>query len=142
MIAAARFALAFVASARLLAPATVLAQPAGAAPACAERDGTRWTEPLLRPFDDGDTHPGFAAFRREVRAIVVRRDVEGAQLIGIDDLGRYVVAAHSERRAVVPIVERIIDEEIAMLRERIVLRSDGAARKHHAQAAVAAPLAV
>ena len=66
------------------------------------------------------------------------RDIAGAKLIGIDDLGPYVVAAHSGRRAVVPIVERIVDEEIAMLRERILLRSDGAARKQHAESAVAA----
>ncbi len=76
MTAAARHLLATVAVAWLLVPATTLAQPAGAAPACAERDGTRWTEPVLSPFDDGDTQPGFAAFRREVAAIVARRDVE------------------------------------------------------------------
>lgn len=68
--------LASVAVAWLLLPATTLAQPVGAAPACAERDGTRWTEPLLHPYDEGDTQPAFAAFRREVRAIVARRDVE------------------------------------------------------------------
>jgi hypothetical protein len=31
---------------------------------------------VLRPFDEGGLRPGFAAFRREVRAIVARRDVE------------------------------------------------------------------
>ena len=86
MIAAARYVLALVVVARLLASATVLAQPAGAAPACAERDGTRWTEPLLRPFDDGDTRPGFAAFRREVRAIVARRDVEALMRLAHPDI--------------------------------------------------------
>lgn len=50
------------------------------------------------------------------------RQVAGAQLIGIDDLGRYVVAAHAERSAVVPSVERIIDEELASLRLRLAHR--------------------
>ena len=44
------------------------------------------------------------------------RRVAGAQLIGIDDLGAYISAAHTERRAVVPTVEHIVDEELALLR--------------------------
>lgn len=51
-------------------------------------------------------------------AIAVR-DVPGAQLIGIDDLGAYISFAHSERRAVVPEVERIVDEELDLLRARL-----------------------
>ena len=50
------------------------------------------------------------------------RQVAGAQLIGIDDLGSYVAAAHAERSAVVPFVERIIDEEIMSLRLRLAHR--------------------
>jgi glutamyl-tRNA reductase len=51
------------------------------------------------------------------------RDVTGAQLIGIDDLGSYVAAAHAERRAVVPTVERIVDEELALVQARLTERT-------------------
>lgn len=78
--------LASVTLAALLWPASTFAQPAGTAPACAERDGTRWVEPALRPFDDGETQPGFAAFRREVRAIVARRDVEAMVRLAHPDI--------------------------------------------------------
>ncbi len=73
----------------LLAPvafAWLLAQPAGAAPACAQRAGERWTEPVLRPSDDGGSRPEFAAFRREVRAIVARRDVEALVRLAHPDI--------------------------------------------------------
>lgn len=86
MTIAARLVLAFTALAWLLVPATTLAQSAGAAPACAERRGARWTEPVLPPSDDGDTHLGFAAFRRELRAIVARRDVEALVRLSHPDI--------------------------------------------------------
>jgi len=50
------------------------------------------------------------------------RSVSGAKVIGIDDLGPYVVAAHAERRAVIPVVERIVGEELALLEERLAAR--------------------
>jgi len=50
------------------------------------------------------------------------RCVTGAHLIGIDDLGGYINTAHTERRAVVPSVESIIDEELALLRVRLERR--------------------
>jgi len=53
---------------------------------------------------------------------VAVRHVTGAHLIGIDDLGAYVEAVHMERRAVVPTVERIIEEELALLRVRLARR--------------------
>ena len=71
------------------------------------------------------------------------RDIAGAKLIGIDDLGPYVVAAHAERRAVVPIVERIIGEELAILKARIAVRLTDAPRKHAVQSGrIASPIAV
>lgn len=51
------------------------------------------------------------------------RDVAGAQLIGIDDLGPYISVAHTERRAVVPSVEQIIEEELFVLRARLARRN-------------------
>jgi len=51
------------------------------------------------------------------------RDVTGAKLIGIDDLGPYISVAHAERRAVVPSVERIVEEELDALRRRLARRS-------------------
>jgi glutamyl-tRNA reductase len=50
------------------------------------------------------------------------RCVAGAHLIGIDDLGAYISTAHTERRAVVPSVERIIDEELGQFRVRLERR--------------------
>jgi glutamyl-tRNA reductase len=54
---------------------------------------------------------------------VAVRHVPGAKLIGIDDLGRYVNALHAERRAVVPNVERVIDEELESLQLRLARRN-------------------
>ena len=51
---------------------------------------------------------------------VTVREVAGAQLIGIDDLGNYVAAARAERSAMAPLVEQIVDEEIASLHLRLV----------------------
>ncbi len=56
------------------------------------------------------------------------RDVVGAQLIGIDDLGPYISVAHTERRAVMPSVERIVDEELDRLRVQIARRTRCATR--------------
>jgi len=71
------------------------------------------------------------------------RDIAGAKLIGIDDLGPYVVAAHAERRAVIPIVERIIGEELSILRERIAVRLTDSPRKRTVQAErIPSPIAV
>jgi glutamyl-tRNA reductase len=61
------------------------------------------------------------------------RCVTGATLIGIDDLGGYITGAHIERRAVVPAVERIIEEELALLRVRLQRRAGPA---HHIAAAM------
>lgn len=61
---------------------------------------------------------------------VAVRHITGAHLIGIDDLGPYVAAAHAERRAVVPTVERIIDEELAQLRIRFAQRIPAQAAVH------------
>lgn len=58
------------------------------------------------------------------------RHVAGAQLIGIDDLGPYVCAAHTERRRVAPTVERIIDEEVLLLQARLARRTPAAATRH------------
>lgn len=58
------------------------------------------------------------------------RHVVGAQLIGIDDLGPYVCAAHAERRSVAPVVERIIDEEVLLLEARIARRTPASAVRH------------
>jgi glutamyl-tRNA reductase len=70
---------------------------------------------------------------------VAVRNVPGAQLIGIDDLGGYVSAAHSERRAVIPIVERIVTEEITALQARIARRNSVPT---HGDAASAVTMAV
>lgn len=59
---------------------------------------------------------------------VAVRQVLGAQLIGIDDLGRYISAAHSDRRAMVPAVERIVEQELALLRVRLARRTAVAPR--------------
>lgn len=70
----------------LLVPATALAQAGGAAPACGQRAGAQWVEPVLRPFNEGGSRPDFAAFRREVRAIVARRDVEALVRLAHPDI--------------------------------------------------------
>jgi glutamyl-tRNA reductase len=71
------------------------------------------------------------------------RTIAGAKLIGIDELGPYVVAAHAERRAVVPIVERIIDEELTILKQRIADRLTDAPRKRATRPErIAGPIAV
>lgn len=62
---------------------------------------------------------------------VTVRNVPGAQLIGIDDLGPYIAAAHSERRFMVPAVERIVEEELAILCVRLARRLPTAARATH-----------
>ncbi|MFI5238922.1 MAG: glutamyl-tRNA reductase [Gemmatimonadales bacterium] len=67
------------------------------------------------------------------------RRVPGAQLIGIDDLGSYVAAAHSERRVVVPAVERLIEEELDLLRMRLARRHPAPA---HDDATIATTMAV
>ncbi len=59
--------------------------------------------------------------------VSVRR-VAGANLIGIDDLGAYIAASHGERRAMIPTVELMVDEEIAALRLRLARRSAVTAR--------------
>jgi glutamyl-tRNA reductase len=56
------------------------------------------------------------------------RDVTGAQLIGIDDLGAYITAGHAERAAVVPLVERIVEDELSALHARLSRRSENVAR--------------
>ena len=71
------------------------------------------------------------------------RSVAGAKLIGIDDLGPYVVAAHAERRAVIPVVERIIGEELAVLKERLAARSTATTPRRPSESArIASPIAV
>jgi len=71
------------------------------------------------------------------------RSVPGAKLIGIDDLGPYVVAAHAERRAVIPMVERIIGEELAILEERLAARSTATTLRRPSESArIASPIAV
>jgi glutamyl-tRNA reductase len=60
---------------------------------------------------------------------VAVRQVSGARLVGIDELGEYVAAAQGERHAMTPLVERIIDEEIASLRLHIDGRERGVQRK-------------
>jgi glutamyl-tRNA reductase len=71
---------------------------------------------------------------------VAVREVAGAQLIGIDDLGTYVSLAHSERRAVVPEVERIVDDELAELRDRV--HGHRVRRPAHASRATTTPIPV
>ncbi len=58
------------------------------------------------------------------------RHIAGVQLIGIDDLGPYVCAAHAERRRVAPTVERIIDEEVLLLQSRLARRSPATTPRH------------
>jgi glutamyl-tRNA reductase len=55
---------------------------------------------------------------------VAVRQVPGAQLIGIDDLGDYVTAAHTERKLAVPAVEKIIEEELAALELSLMQRNN------------------
>jgi glutamyl-tRNA reductase len=59
---------------------------------------------------------------------VAVRSVSGAQLIGIDDLGPYIAAAHTNRRAMIPAVEWIVEEELALMRVRLARRATGATR--------------
>ncbi len=59
---------------------------------------------------------------------VAVRQVVGANLVGIDDLGAYITAGHAERRAMVPAVERLVDSELAMLRMRLARRNSVAPR--------------
>ncbi len=57
------------------------------------------------------------------------RRVAGTQLIGIDDLAPYIAAAHCERRAVVPGVERLVEEELGTLSDRLARRVITTARR-------------
>ncbi len=50
------------------------------------------------------------------------RDIAGAQLIAIDDLGPYIAGSNNERRSVVPSVEAIVDAEIADFCSRLERR--------------------
>ncbi len=50
------------------------------------------------------------------------RAVAGAELIDIDELGPLVAAAHASRRAVVPAVEAIVEEELSDLCTRLARR--------------------
>lgn len=61
---------------------------------------------------------------------VAVRNIGGAQLIGIDDLGPYIAAAHTDRRAMIPAVEWIVEEELALMRVRIARRSSCATKGH------------
>lgn len=72
--------------------------------------------------------------------VAVRR-VNGAQLVGIDELGPYVAAAHAERRLVVPTVERIIEEELTLLQLRLA-RRDSAPVAPHATDTMAPAMAI
>ena len=56
------------------------------------------------------------------------RDIAGAQLIAIDDLGPYIAGSNNERRAVVPSVEAIVDQEIVDFCARLERRVAAAAR--------------
>ncbi len=73
------------------------------------------------------------------------RSIRGVKLVGIDELGPYVVAAHAERRAVIPTVERIVGDEIASLRQRVADRRPIVTRHRDARSAseaLSAPIAV
>jgi glutamyl-tRNA reductase len=70
------------------------------------------------------------------------REVVGAQLIGIDDLGSYISEAHTERRVVVPSVERIVDEELSILRTRLAHRTSHGTAAARVNAATSVSLAV
>jgi glutamyl-tRNA reductase len=65
---------------------------------------------------------------------VAVRSVGGAQLIGIDDLGPYIAAAHSDRRAMIPAVEWIVEEELELMRARVARRIPRATRTNPAVA--------
>ena len=62
------------------------------------------------------------------------RRVAGAKLIGIDDLAPYIATAHSERRAVMPRVERLVEEELGALTDRLRRRVTTGARRSAAVA--------
>lgn len=70
---------------------------------------------------------------------VAVRHVPGVQLIDIDELGAYISTAHAERRAMVPVVEEIVADELASLRlglARRVCRTPAASTAKAAMAAV------
>ena len=51
------------------------------------------------------------------------RNISGAQLIAIDDLGPYIAGSNNERRAVVPSVEAIVEDEMGEFCSRAVRRA-------------------
>ena len=53
------------------------------------------------------------------------QDVAGARLIGIDDLASYTASMQPERRAMMPVVERIVTDELDALHERLARRAVG-----------------
>jgi glutamyl-tRNA reductase len=59
---------------------------------------------------------------------VAVRGVAGARLIGIDELGAFISATHAERHAMIPAVERLVDDELDQFRLRLTQRVFAVAR--------------